>query len=48
VVDADAQRRAGLEQLLGHTLEEALRRYVDLQSLVLDRADEARRRSSLV
>jgi hypothetical protein len=48
VVDADARRRAAFEQMLGHTLEEALDRYAEVQRFVLDRADEARRLSPLV
>jgi hypothetical protein len=47
-VDADAHLRAALEQAFGHTLEDELDRYAQVQHFVLDRADEARRLSGFV
>jgi hypothetical protein len=48
VVNMDAEARAGAEQTIGHSLEEFLDRYAELQRFVFDRADEARRLIALV
>jgi len=47
-VSMDGGRRAAAEQALGHTLEDFLDRYAELQRFVYDRADEARRLAPLV
>jgi hypothetical protein len=48
MVNVDADGRAAAEQAVGHTIEDTLDRYAEVQRFVLDRADEARRLSGLV
>jgi hypothetical protein len=43
LVNAATDTRTDLEQMIGHTLEEVLDRYAQIQPFVLERADEARR-----